>query len=135
MPGPTVSGYLSDGRCSNRSMRKSRRATQPSNRRLERLGAILNEVDAGLITGGAAENQATADLDEAIKLRLHATAQEQRRLVEMGQVITPEQAVAFVMVIVKIIEKRVEEAKGFRAQIGNDLEIQLGLRDGGRRRQ
>jgi hypothetical protein len=90
-----------------------------------RIGEIVTKFDK-LIADGAAEDVVWAELNLAIKDALNAAALERRRLVEMDQILTVEQAASFVQVLYAIVTKSVKDKK-ILSEIGVALRQQLHL--------
>src|SRR4029077_9145160 len=87
-------------------------------RRTARITELLAEID-GLLTRGVAEYEAWQEVNAAIKDRAAVTAQEHRRLVDMRVMMTPEDALAVLLMVTDIIRSRVggDVAKQISAEI------------------
>jgi hypothetical protein len=84
-----------------------------------------------LIRAGGVEAEITAEVGAAIKELVAVTSQENRRMVELNQFITPEQLMAILMTIKRVIDRNISDRRVV-SQIGADLENELGLLRAGR---
>ena len=92
---------------------------------VERLGLLLEELGQA-IQLGADEYEAWAEVIAAIKDRMTVTSQESKRLVDMQQTLTIEQAMNLVIVLHSVLAKHVPDKTTLSA-IGVELESRLGL--------
>jgi len=90
-----------------------------------KLGAILNEVDQ-IIASGAKEQDAWESVITAIRERASITMQEHRRLVDLDQILTIEEAFSLVVGLHAAVDRVVKD-RSLRNAIGQELEKALGL--------
>lgn len=103
-------------------------ATSDGERELK-LSAIGRAVAAiqKLIDDGADEAAAWSDVDAAIRAKLAAAQSEHRRMTDLRQMLTAEQALDIVVALTDILRKRLHDRPDLLVIIGNDIERRFGL--------
>lgn len=91
-------------------------------------GAAAFEKIGALITGGASDYLVWAQISAMLEQRRRLAESERRRLVDMQQMITSEQAMTLVAALSDIVRKRVTD-RDILAAIQNDLARLLDRRD------
>jgi hypothetical protein len=81
------------------------------------------------IRDAAVEEEAWREVSAAIKDRMAATAAEYRRLVDLEQVLTIEQAAAFILALHRAVKKTVDDPK-IRSEIAAEIDREVGFAKG-----
>jgi hypothetical protein len=88
--------------------------------RATKVAATLTEIGKA-IRAGAFQVDAFEEMSKAVKERMDATGREIRRLLEMNQIITPEQAMAILIALNAAIQKHVPDSS-VRSAIASEFQ-------------